>query len=152
MAGHAATARRAMDAARQQTVVEIDPSKIAPVRTLDFTTYQVTSAQRDEVRDEDDKITTSAGVDVLIKEPPMIADLTGQVMHRGGQAYSTHFNPGFAIQVGEELAAAGRAALESMKEQPLEPVGFEIASSMADADAAARAAAAADQLKNGPAQ
>lgn len=128
-----------------QQVVAIDPSNIAPIRTLDFTTFQLTTNVVEEERDEDGNLTQTAGVAVLMKEPPMVADLTGQLQMRGGQAYSTSFGAEFAIQVGEELVAAGREALESMSEEPLKLEG--LTATPAEMAAATRAADVVEQLK-----
>lgn len=138
-------------AVREAQSVEVDPSQVPPMVTESFVTGHVATVQHDEERaDEGDQggITQPALVELHMTEPPMVAQLGSQIVARGGTQRTTKLIPQLAIALGESLVEDGKAALASMKEQPLES-SLIIASPAAAAATAAAADAVNAELKGG---
>lgn len=134
----------AQAAAAAEQVVTIDAEKIAPSTVETFRTGFVTTDAVDEERDEADKIVESAHVEITFREPTVLIQPGGGAILYGGTARATKLTPDMAIAIGQELVKEGEQVKASMKEQPLKPVGLEIAGP-GDVPAVA---AAADAVSN----
>lgn len=151
MAGGAASKNgQAIGKAAASQTLQVDPAVVPPTTIEQFVTGFINTIQADEVRDDDGKVTQAAMVELQMTEPPLIAQLGNQVVGRGFTRRITKLTPQLAIELGKSLQEDGELALASMKEQPLQGVGLDIAATPADVAAAAAVADELEQLKGGP--
>jgi hypothetical protein len=123
---------------------------VPPTTIEQFVTGFINTVQHDEARDDESgQVTQQALVELQMTEPPLITLVGDQIVARGFTRRITKFSPQLAIELGKSLQEDGEAALASMKEQPLQGVGLDIAATPADVAAAAAAADSLEQLKGG---